>query len=219
MLCIILYSRTINSIIQAECNIFLPRAGPYFRKSQKTIIARFAIFAVETALCRKLNRVPPLRRVFDFLTLVNLMNQFRRMVDQPHGRFTRHTGAAQAVDIGNAPAVKTKVRFSILMKNCCHRRDGWNGNSTVNFRLVLRRRSNSGRSADGIGTENARSSPSLGAGKVILSSLKSMQFIGSRVSRNRQPVCREISNAVCIHSGELSGLKMTDWTMPFVRLE
>jgi hypothetical protein len=90
-----------------------------------------------TPLRRELHRVSPLRHVLDFFTLVNLMNQFRRMIDQPHGRFTRHTGAAQAVDVGNAQAVKAQVRFLILMKNCCHRRDGWNGNSTVNFCLVL----------------------------------------------------------------------------------
>jgi hypothetical protein len=82
MLFIILYTRTINSIIQAECNIFLPWAGIYFHKSQKTIIAHFAIFAVETALSRKLNRVLPLRHVLDLFTLVNLMNQFRGVIDQ-----------------------------------------------------------------------------------------------------------------------------------------
>jgi hypothetical protein len=46
----------------------------------------------------------------------------------------------------------------------------------VNFLLDLRMRSNSGRSADGIGTEKARTSPPLGDGKVILFSEKSMQF-------------------------------------------
>lgn len=98
-----------------------------------------------------------------------------------------------AVDVGDAQVVKAQMRFIVLMKNCCHRRDGWNGNSTVNFCLVLRRRSNSGCSADVIGMENARSSPPLSAGNVIMFSLKSMQFIGSRVSRYRQPVCREMS--------------------------
>ena len=48
----------------------------------------------------KLHRVTPLRHVLDFFTLVNLVNQFRRVIDQPHGRFTRHAGAAQAVDVG-----------------------------------------------------------------------------------------------------------------------
>jgi hypothetical protein len=89
MLFIILYTRTINSITRAECNIFLPMAGLYFQKSQKTIIAHFAIFAVETALCRKLNRVPPLRHVLDLFTLVNLMNQFRGVIDQTHGHDNR----------------------------------------------------------------------------------------------------------------------------------
>jgi hypothetical protein len=46
-----------------------------------------------------LHRITPLRYVLDFFPLVNLMNQFRRVVDQPHGRFTRHTGAAQPVGV------------------------------------------------------------------------------------------------------------------------
>jgi hypothetical protein len=34
------------------------------------------------------------------------------MIDQPHGRFARHTGAAQPVDVGDAQAVKTQMRFT-----------------------------------------------------------------------------------------------------------
>jgi len=89
------------------------------------------------------------------------------------------------------------------MKNCCHRRDGWNGISRINFCLDLRRRCNNGRSADGIGMENARSSPPLGDGNVILFSTKSKHSTGSRVSRSRHPVCREMSKAVCIHLGSV----------------
>jgi len=100
----------------AECNIFLLRAGLYFRKSQKTIIAHFAIFAVETALSRKLNRVPPLRDVFDLLTLVNLMNQFRGVIDQTHRRLTRHARAAQPVVFG-LPTRKwsTILQYEIIL--------------------------------------------------------------------------------------------------------
>ena len=116
MLFIILYTRTINSITRAECNIFLPRAGPYFHKSQKTIIAHFAIFAVETPLCRKLNRVPPLRHVLDLFTLVNLVNQFRGVIDQTHGRLTRHARAPQPIDVGNAQAMESQMRFLDLDK-------------------------------------------------------------------------------------------------------
>src|SRR5471032_2575111 len=65
---------------------------------------------------RKLHGVPPLRHILDFLTLVDLMNQFRRMIDQPHGRFTRHTGAAQTVDIGDAQTVESQVRLFDLDK-------------------------------------------------------------------------------------------------------
>ena len=100
----------------AKCNIFLPRIGLYFHKSQKTIIAHLAIFAVETALSRKLNRVPPLRHILDLLTLVNLMNQFRGVIDQTHGRLTRHADATQPVDIGNAQAMECQMRFLDLDK-------------------------------------------------------------------------------------------------------
>ena len=50
-----------------------------------------------TPLCRKLHRVPPLHHILDFFTLVNLMNQFRSVIDQTHRRFARHTGPAQTV--------------------------------------------------------------------------------------------------------------------------
>ena len=63
-------------------------------------------------LRRKLHRVTPLRHVLDFFTLVKLVNQFRRVIDQPHRGFTRHTGAAQAVDIRDAQAVKAQMRFA-----------------------------------------------------------------------------------------------------------
>src|SRR5271157_1576646 len=89
MLFIILYKRTINSIIRAECKFFLPRAGLYFHNRQKTKITHFAIFAVETALSRKLNRITPLRHVLDLLTLVDLMNQFRGVIDQTHVPLSR----------------------------------------------------------------------------------------------------------------------------------
>ena len=97
-------------------HLFLPMAGLYFHKSQKTIIAHFAIFVVETALSRKLNRVPPLRHVLDLLTLVNLMNQFRGVIDQTHGRLTGHSGTAQAIDVGNAQAMESQMRFLDLDK-------------------------------------------------------------------------------------------------------
>jgi hypothetical protein len=58
-----------------------------------------------------LHRVTPLRYVFDFFTLIYLMNQIGRMIHQPHRRFTRHTGAAQTVDVRNAQAVKTQMRL------------------------------------------------------------------------------------------------------------
>lgn len=64
----------------------------------------------------ELHRVPPLRHVRDFLSLVNLVNQFRRVIDQTHRRFTRHTGAAQTIDVGDAQAVKTQMRFFDLDK-------------------------------------------------------------------------------------------------------
>jgi hypothetical protein len=46
-----------------------------------------------------LDCITPLRHFLDFFTLVNLMNQFRRVIDQPHGRFTRDPDAAQTIDI------------------------------------------------------------------------------------------------------------------------
>ena len=59
----------------------------------------------------KLHRMSPLHHFRDFFTLVNLVNQFRRVIDQPHGRFTRHTGPAQTIDVGDAQAVKAQMRF------------------------------------------------------------------------------------------------------------
>ena len=42
-------------------------------------------------LRRKLHHIPPLRHVLNFLALVNFVNQFRSVVDQPHGRFARYS--------------------------------------------------------------------------------------------------------------------------------
>ena len=64
---------------------------------------------IDASLLWKLHRVTPLCHVLDFLTLINLMDQFGRMIDEPHGRFTRHTGATQAIDVGDTQAVKTQM--------------------------------------------------------------------------------------------------------------
>lgn len=73
--------------------------------------AKSPVIVESENLIRKLHRVTPLRHVLYFFTLVNLVNQFRRVVDQPHGRFARHTGTAQPVDVGNAQAVEAQMRF------------------------------------------------------------------------------------------------------------
>jgi len=52
---------------------------------------------LQFAVKLKLHRITPLGHILDFFTLINLVNQFRRVIDQPHGCFTRHTGTAQAV--------------------------------------------------------------------------------------------------------------------------
>ena len=39
------------------------------------------------------------------------MNQFRGVIDQTHGRLTRHARATQPVDIGNAQAMESQMRF------------------------------------------------------------------------------------------------------------
>ena len=46
------------------------------------------------------------------------------MVDQPHGRFARNPGAAEAIDVGDAQAMEGQMRLLILIKKGCHRRDG-----------------------------------------------------------------------------------------------
>jgi hypothetical protein len=80
----------------------------------------------------------------------------------------------------------------------------------VNYCFALRRCSSNGRNAEGIGTENARSSPPLGEGNVILFSLKSMQLSGNRISRKLHlktickisdcPVNNFNSNQFCIRA-------------------
>ena len=62
-------------------------------------------------LRRELHRIAPLRHVLDALALVDLVDQFRRMIHQPHGRFARHPDPPQPVDVGDAQAVKRQVRF------------------------------------------------------------------------------------------------------------
>ena len=62
-------------------------------------------------LRHELHRVAPLHHVLDFLPLIDLMNQIRRMVDQTHRRFAGNTGAAKTVDVGDAQAVKTQMRL------------------------------------------------------------------------------------------------------------
>ena len=64
----------------------------------------------------KSHRVTPLRHVLNFFPLVNLVNQFGCVIDQAHRRFTRHTGTAEAVDVGDAQAVKSQVRLVDLDK-------------------------------------------------------------------------------------------------------
>jgi len=88
-----------------------------------------------------------------------------------------------------------------LMKNCCHRRDGWNGKSNVYDLLSVFNFSSNGIRIVSIGIEKAFSSPPFGLGNVIFVSRKSTQGRGTRVSRSRQPVWRPISNDTCIHSG------------------
>jgi hypothetical protein len=110
-------------------------------------------------------------------------------------------GAARSIERGDAQALQKQMRLFDFVDNCCHRRDGWNGTSTVNFCLAWPMRSNNGRSAKGIRTENARASVPSVEGNVILFSLKSMQLSGNRVSRNRQPVPKEMLKPVCIRAG------------------
>ena len=44
---------------------------------------------------RELHRIPPLQHVLDLFPLVNLVNQFRGMIDEPHRRITRDTRPPQ----------------------------------------------------------------------------------------------------------------------------
>jgi hypothetical protein len=105
-----------------------------------------------------------LYRILDFLSLVNLMNQFRSVIDQTHGRFTRNTGTAQTIDVGNAQAVETQMRFfdldEKLLPPARRLKRKFNGEFLFGLADAFKQR----RSADGIGTENARSSPPLGVG-------------------------------------------------------
>lgn len=64
----------------------------------------------------KLYRIPPLRHVLDFLALVNVVNQFRSVIDQTHRPFTRNAGTTQTINVGNAQAVETQMRLFDLDK-------------------------------------------------------------------------------------------------------
>ena len=67
-------------------------------------------------LRRELHRVTPLRHVLHLLPLVDLMDQIRRMIYQPHRRFAGNPGTAQPVDVGNAQTVETQMRLFDLDK-------------------------------------------------------------------------------------------------------
>src|SRR5437867_1301548 len=60
---------------------------------------------------RKLNRIPPLDQVFHLFTLINLMNEFGRVVHQTHRHLARNSSASEPIDIGNPQTVKTKMGF------------------------------------------------------------------------------------------------------------
>lgn len=54
--------------------------------------------------------VPPLHNVLHLLSLIDLVDQVRSVIDQAHGGLTRNPGTAQPVHIGDAEAVETEVR-------------------------------------------------------------------------------------------------------------
>ena len=63
-------------------------------------------------LLGELNRIPPLCHVLDFFPLINLVNQFRSVIHQPHGRFARHLGTPQAV-VGVDPAFQGERQMEV----------------------------------------------------------------------------------------------------------
>lgn len=74
------------------------------------------------------NSIPPLRNILDSFTLINPVNQFRRMVHQPHGGFAWNPARRRRLTYVTRRQWKQRCCIRILMKNCCHRRDG-NGTS------------------------------------------------------------------------------------------
>ena len=56
---------------------------------------------------RELHRVPPLNDIIDFLALVDLVDQLRSVVDQPHRRFARDSGPAEPVYLDHLQAKHT----------------------------------------------------------------------------------------------------------------
>jgi len=57
----------------------------------------------------KLDGIAPLCNIVDFLTLIDLVNQLRGVVDQPHCRLPWHPGAPQSIHICDPQAMKTKT--------------------------------------------------------------------------------------------------------------
>src|SRR5205823_3458008 len=57
----------------------------------------------------ELHGVAPFHYVLDLLSLVDLVDQFRRVIDEAHGGFSRHSRAAQPVDVGDAQAMEAQV--------------------------------------------------------------------------------------------------------------
>jgi len=64
---------------------------------------------------RKSHRIPPLDQVLNLFPLINLVDEFRVVIHQAHGYFTRNCGAPEPVNIRDPQAVKTKMGFFTLI--------------------------------------------------------------------------------------------------------
>jgi hypothetical protein len=60
-------------------------------------------------LCWKLYCIAPFYYILHPFSLINLMNQFGRMIDQAHRCFAWHFRPTEPIDIGNAQAMKAKM--------------------------------------------------------------------------------------------------------------
>ena len=58
---------------------------------------------------RKSHRIPPLYQVLKLFPLINLVDEFRVVIHQAHGYFTRNSGTPEPVNRRDPQAVKTKM--------------------------------------------------------------------------------------------------------------